>query len=149
MRLAAYRPLLMQVVQFPAVTAQCVRFFVMGKAGKELVCRRLLSGSVLTFHMDLSHSSRPVHMAQRLALRPLRYAPFDPPLRPNGTALYIGAHRGGEDGLEFHRRGVALQMHLFESLEPGEVVGFPGLGLGSSTMLFRIGVPGVFTPLVP
>ncbi|CAK9068721.1 unnamed protein product [Durusdinium trenchii] len=49
-----------------------------------------------------------------MRLAAYRYAPFDPPLRPNGTALYIGAHRGGEDGLEFHRRGVALQMHLFE-----------------------------------
>lgn len=48
----------------------------------------------------------------------IRYAPFEPPLRPNGTALYIGAHRSGEDGLEFHRR-FALQMHLFERL--GEI----------------------------
>ena len=47
-----------------------------------------------------------------------RYAPFEPPLQPNGTALYIGAHRSGEDGLEFHRR-FALQMHLFERL--GEI----------------------------
>eukprot|EP00438_Fugacium_kawagutii_P026386 Skav218564 [mRNA] locus=scaffold1408:420984:424134:- [translate_table: standard] len=46
-----------------------------------------------------------------------RYAPFEPPLRHNGTALYIGAHRSGEDGLEFHRR-FALQMHLFECLVP-------------------------------
>jgi len=39
--------------------------------------------------------------------------PFDPPLRPNGTALYVGAHRMGEDGVVFHRRH-GLRIHLFE-----------------------------------
>jgi len=39
--------------------------------------------------------------------------PFEPPLRPNGTALYIGAHRGGEDGVHLHLR-YGLRMHVFE-----------------------------------
>lgn len=39
--------------------------------------------------------------------------PFRPPLRFNGTALYIGAHRAGEDAAFLHQQN-GLRMHLFE-----------------------------------
>ena len=52
-------------------------------------------------------------MLDFMRLAAYRLRPFEPPLEKNGTALYIGAHRSGEDGLEFQRR-FALQMHLFE-----------------------------------
>lgn len=39
--------------------------------------------------------------------------PFVPPLRTGGLALYIGAHRTGEDGVHFHKHH-SLKMHLFE-----------------------------------
>merc|ERR1712226_1299117 len=39
--------------------------------------------------------------------------PFVPPLQTGGLALYIGAHRTGEDGVHFHKHH-ALRMHLFE-----------------------------------
>eukprot|EP00435_Cladocopium_sp_Y103_P039479 s2306_g10.t1 len=69
-------------------------------------------------HFWASYAARDRHVEGSsvldfMRLAAYRYAPFDPPLLPNGTALYIGAHRSGEDGLEFHRR-FALQMHLFE-----------------------------------
>jgi len=69
-------------------------------------------------HFWASYAARDRHVEGSsildfMRLAAYRYAPFEPPLRPNGTALYIGAHRSGEDGLEFHRR-FALQMHLFE-----------------------------------
>eukprot|EP00931_Biecheleriopsis_adriatica_P054937 TRINITY_DN32385_c0_g1_i1.p1 TRINITY_DN32385_c0_g1~~TRINITY_DN32385_c0_g1_i1.p1 ORF type:complete len:363 (+),score=74.82 TRINITY_DN32385_c0_g1_i1:26-1090(+) len=78
------------------------------------------------------------------------HEPFVPPLRQNGTALYVGAHRLGEDGLEFRRR-YQLQMHLFEpsptffrSLsealagEPGFTLHNYGLGARTRQMKLRL-----------
>lgn len=78
--------------------------------------------------------------------------PFNPPLQSNGTALYIGAHRGGEDGLEFHRR-FKLQMHLFEPSPTffrnlyETLAGVPGFtlhnyGLGAKTYRTRLRLSG-------
>merc|ERR1712192_122256 len=43
----------------------------------------------------------------------LRFTPFVPPLRRNGTVLYVGAHRDGGDGVFYHR-SYGVRVHLFE-----------------------------------
>ncbi|CAJ1336519.1 unnamed protein product [Effrenium voratum] len=85
-------------------------------------------------------------------------APFEPPLRRNGTALYVGAHRLGEDGVEFQRR-FGLQMHLFEpsptyfkSLQRS-LASWPGFtlhnyGLGSKTRVARLQLSGTASRVV-
>lgn len=87
----------------------------------------------------------------RLAEHRLSQA-FEPPLRRNGSALYVGAHRGAEDGRLFHER-FGLFLHLFEpspsffgSLRAA-LEGVPGFmlhnyGLGASTSTARLQLSG-------
>lgn len=85
--------------------------------------------------------------------------PFDPPLRWGGTALYIGAHVGGDDGLELHRRH-NLQMHLFEPSRSffrslldsvGNVSGLHlhNYGLGSRTRTAQLQIKGTGSTTLP
>lgn len=81
--------------------------------------------------------------------------PFEPPLRRNGTGLYVGAHRGAEDGVHFHRH-LGLRLHVFEpsrsffrSLREaiGDVEGFTlhNYGLGAETQRMHLDVGGIET----
>ncbi|CAK0846980.1 unnamed protein product [Prorocentrum cordatum] len=78
--------------------------------------------------------------------------PFSPPLRPNATMLYVGAHRTGDDGAHFHRHH-RLRVHLFEPSPSffgdlqralGGVPGFTlhNYGLGAQTRRMRLLVSG-------
>lgn len=69
------------------------------------------------FWAQFAMRDRMVEFARDLAfarLMNLRLSePFAPPLRRNGTVLYVGAHRDGSDGV-YINRAYGLQVHLFE-----------------------------------
>lgn len=93
------------------------------------------------------------HSAYRLS------DPFVPPLTPNGTALYIGAHREGEDGLALRER-YGLRLHVFEpsrSFFP-ELVAAVGnasgvtlhnYGLGARTRVAQLQLSGTGSTTMP
>lgn len=93
------------------------------------------------------------HSAYRLS------DPFVPPLTPNGTALYIGAHREGEDGLILRER-YGLRLHVFEPSrsffrELTAVVGnasgvtLHNYGLGARTRLAQLQLSGTGSTTMP
>lgn len=93
------------------------------------------------------------HAAYRLS------EPFLPRLAPNGTALYIGAHREGEDGLELRER-YGLRLHVFEpsrsffreltaALGNASGVTLHNYGLGARTRLAQLQLSGTGSTTMP
>ena len=115
-------------------------------------------------HFWASYAARDRHVEGSSILDFTRLAafrlnsPFIPPLQQNGTALYIGAHRSGDDGLVFQRR-YGLQMHLFEpsptyfQMLKDSLAGAPGFilhnyGLGSKTRRALLRLSGTASRIV-
>ncbi|CAE7566974.1 CPK2 [Symbiodinium sp. KB8] len=115
-------------------------------------------------HFWASYAARDRHVEGSSILDFTRLAafrlnsPFIPPLQQNGTALYIGAHRSGDDGLVFQRRH-GLQMHLFEpsptyfQMLRDSLAGAPGFilhnyGLGSKTRRALLRLSGTASRIV-
>ena len=115
-------------------------------------------------HFWASYAARDRHVEGSSVLGFTRLAafrlnsPFKPPLRRNGTALYIGAHRSGDDGLVFQRRH-GLHMHLFEpsptyfEMLQDSLEGAPGFtlhnyGLGAKTRRAHLRLSGTASRIV-
>ena len=115
-------------------------------------------------HFWASYAARDRHVEGSSVLGFSRVAefrldsPFVPPLRRNGTALYIGAHRSGDDGLVFQRRH-GLHMHLFEPsptffhMLKDSLAGAPGFtlhnyGLGARTRRAHLRLSGTASRVV-